>query len=410
MVAGSALVSLACGPGAPACAAALGSAAVVGTNAAWDGVESLVRNETVGVINTVEVIKDMVERNETVDAGKVFDIAFEQTALAAGGAFAGFKLGKVGKVGKVAKTPAKVAGTALRVKCLCKREVQEIPANPLLLDTPSSITRLDLETKSVDSMVHSILSLFIILKLVFAKSKSTMATPYLAEICEAEGRAENLENCHKWLLSAMQKFEPSQDLSMTNELLSEGPSPLLASLSTLAFAFDNMVAEDLVGAGLQIWLCSIFPLDQQEQCILRLRQGIREVQNMDLDTKEMVDEHVRVKRGACCASRNFRMNHFLRGSGDALSSKVRNAKGLKVNTRIRTPKQTVYTKVFNKMAKGKFDTVEHRGTVQYRVKVKGLKMVDEVVGDGGEVSFKPRSGPVLVHVSQQGQLVHLSPA
>ena len=59
----------------------------------------MVRNETVGVINTVEVIKDMVERNETVDAGEVFDIAFEQTALAAGGAFAGFKLGKVGKVG-----------------------------------------------------------------------------------------------------------------------------------------------------------------------------------------------------------------------------------------------------------------------------------------------------------------------
>jgi len=36
VVAGSSLVSLACGPGAPACAAALGSAAVVGTNAAWD--------------------------------------------------------------------------------------------------------------------------------------------------------------------------------------------------------------------------------------------------------------------------------------------------------------------------------------------------------------------------------------
>ena len=211
MVAGSALGSLACGPGAPACAAALGSAAVVGTNASWDGVESLVRNETVGVINTVEVIKDMVERNDTVDAAEVFDIAFEQTALAAGGAFAGFKLGKVGKVGKVAKTPGMVAGTALRVKCLCKREVQEIPANPLLLDTPSSITRLDLETKSVDGMVHSILSLFIILKLVFAKSKSTMAAPYLAEICEAEDRAENLEDCHKWLLSAMQKFEPTQD-------------------------------------------------------------------------------------------------------------------------------------------------------------------------------------------------------
>merc|ERR1712066_767952 len=55
------------------------------------------------------------------------------------------------------------------------------------------------------------------------------------------------------------------------------PDPLLSSLSTLAFAFDNMVAENLVGSGLQLWLCSLFSMGQQEQCILKLRQGLREV-------------------------------------------------------------------------------------------------------------------------------------
>ena len=232
MVAGSALVSLACGPGAPACAAALGSAAVVGTNAAWDGIESVVRNDTVGVVKTVGVIKDMVEQNETVDAGEVFDIAFEQTALAAGGAFGGLKLGKARlSKGKVAKTPARVAGAALKaqVKCLCKREANEVPASPLLLGTPSSITKLDLNTQSVDNMVQSLLSLFVILKLLFARSKSTLATPYLAEICEAEGKSEDLEECHHWLLTAMQKFEALGGFD-------QGTEPLLSSLSTLRFA------------------------------------------------------------------------------------------------------------------------------------------------------------------------------
>ena len=59
VVAGSVVVSLACGPGAPVCGAALGSIAAVGNNAAWDGVESVVRNQTVGVVRTVD---DLVQR------------------------------------------------------------------------------------------------------------------------------------------------------------------------------------------------------------------------------------------------------------------------------------------------------------------------------------------------------------
>ena len=406
VVAGSALVSLACGPGAPACAAALGSAAVVATNAAWDGLESLARNDTVGVVKTVGVIKDIAAQNTTVDAGQVFDIAFEQTALAAGGAFGGFKLGKANGISKVAKTPAKVAGAALKaqVKCLCKREAKEVPTSPLLLGAPSSITKLEFNTQSVDSMVHGVLSLFVILRLVFARSKSTLAMPYLAEICEVEGRSEDLAECHYWLLAAVQKLESLDGIPPLTD--DQEPDPLLSSLSTLAFAFDNMVAENLVGSGLQLWLCSLFSMAQQEQCILKLRQGLREVQGLEVSDQKTGD-HVRVKRATCCASRNFRKNHFQHHNINPIQ---RNAPGLKQNTRFLTPKQKVYAKVFDKVAKGKFDVVHHNGAVQFRVRLEGLRMVDEVMGEGGKVVKLPRSDPVMVHVSQAGQLVHLSGA
>ena len=170
-----------------------------------------------------------------------------------------------------------------------------------------------------------------------------------------------------------------------------------------------MVAENLVGSGLELWLCSLFPVAQQEQCILKLRQGIREVQGLEVDEQQTGD-HVRVKRTTCCASRNFRRNHFLRDTGDNFNPTQRNAQGLKRNTRFLTPKQKVYAKVFDKVAKGKFDVVEHQGAVQFRVRVEGLRMVDEVAGEGGRVARLPRSDPVVVHINQAGQLVHLSRA
>ena len=173
-----------------------------------------------------------------------------------------------------------------------------------------------------------------------------------------------------------------------------------------------MVAENLVGSGLQLWLCSLLSVPaQQEQCILKFRQGLREVQGLEVfDYDQQTGNHVRVKRTTCCASRNFRLNHFLRNTGDNLNPTLRNAKGLKRNTRFLTPKQKVYAKVFDKMAKGKFDVVEHQGAFQYKVRVDGLRMVDEVVEKGGQVARLPRSDPVLVYLNQAGQLVHLTSA
>jgi len=132
---------------------------------------------------------------------------------------------------------------------------------------------------------------------------------------------------------------------------------------------------------------------------------------MELDDDQQTGDHVRVKRATCCASRNFRRNHFLRNTGDNFNpTQQRNAQGLKRNTRILTPKQKVYAKVFDKVANGKFDVVEHQGALQFRVRLDGLRMVDEVLGEGGKVAkLSPRSGPVVVHVSQAGQLVHLIP-
>ena len=172
-----------------------------------------------------------------------------------------------------------------------------------------------------------------------------------------------------------------------------------------------MVAENLVGSGLQLWLCSLLPGPEQEQCILKLRQGLREVQGLEVfDSDQQTGSHVRVKRTTCCASRHFRRNHFLRDTGDNFNPVQRNAPGLKRNTRFLTPKQKVYAKVFDKVDKGKFDVVEHQGAVQFRVRVEGLRMVDEVVGEGGQVARLPRSDPVVVHINQAGQLVHLSRA
>ena len=100
----------------------------------------------------------------------------------------------------------------------------------------------------------------------------------------------------------------------------------------------------------------------------------------------------------------------MRDTGDNFNPTQRNARGLKRNTRFLTPKQKVYAEVFDKVAKGKFDVVEHQGAVQFRVRVEGLRMVDEVVGEGGQVGRWPRSDPVVVHLNQAGQLVHLSRA
>ena len=44
------------------------------------------------------------------------------------------------------------------------------------------------------------------------------------------------------------------------------------------------------------------------------------------------------------------------------------------------------------------------------MRLDGLRMVDEVAGEGGQVARLPRSDPVVVHLNQAGQLVHLSRA
>ena len=418
VVAGSAAISLACGPGAPVCAAAIGSAAVVATNAAWDGVESLVRNETVGVIKTGFLIKNMVERNETADPGEVFDIAFEQTALAAGGAFGGFRLSKAGGVAKVgnargvakvgkAKGVAKVkkAGVVEVMKapwrCLCKRSVgTEVPPSPLLLAAPPSLRQVDLTPQTVDGLLHGVLSVFVILKLVLGNSP--LATPYLRELCEAVDRQEHLEECQQWLVAAMDKYG---DLKSE-----ERPKPLISSLATLVFDYDNLVAGNLVGSGLQVWLCTSVlgvqgePLLLQD-CVLRLRQGLREVQALEVTSS--TDHHRNKRRAMCCASVNFRKNHFV---SDTVDNLVARKGWVGRNTRILTPRQQVYQMVNDKVALGESKVAQFRGQVVREVRLEGLSMVDEVAQAGGGVIRMVREQPIVVTIGQTGQLVHLTGA
>ena len=71
----------------------------------------------------------------------------------------------VEKVGKAAKST---------VKCICKREV-ESDTDPILQGLPPSLSQLSLEDQSVDGYVQAVVSIFNIIKLIFAKS--SLATP-----------------------------------------------------------------------------------------------------------------------------------------------------------------------------------------------------------------------------------------
>eukprot|EP00092_Neocalanus_flemingeri_P038975 GFUD01042429.1.p1 GENE.GFUD01042429.1~~GFUD01042429.1.p1 ORF type:complete len:510 (+),score=178.90 GFUD01042429.1:68-1597(+) len=401
VVAGSVVVSLACGPGAPVCAAALGSVAAVGTNAAWDGVESVVRKETVGVIKTVE---DLVERNETHNAGEIFDISFGQASLAAGGAFGGFKVNKganfkfVEKVGKTAKST---------IKCICKREV-ESDTDPILQGVPPSLSQMSFNDQSVDGFIHSVVSIFIIMKLIF--TKSSLATPYLTEICGAVGKKNiPLIECEEWLYDALDKYD-----NMENEEDGEQPSKtslVIDSLSALVFNFDNMVKENMIGSGIDIWICSaatevVENPDLLPDCVVKLQNVLRNV-NLKFLPQQKTEPHQRFKRrAACCASPSFVRNHFAKAETNLIPRDYFWGR----NTRILTGKPELYQKVFDQIEAGKFKFAEYKGKTQRVVRLDGLDMVDEVIKKGGEMVKERRVGPVDIYVSAANQLVHLQAA
>merc|ERR1719320_2352095 len=222
----------------------LGSIAAVGTNAAWDGVESVVRNETVGIIRTVE---DIVEKNKTHSAGEIFDISFGQASLAAGGAFGGFKVNKgtnfkyVKKVGELAKKTA---------RCICKREI-ESDTDPIMMNVPPSLSKLTFEDQTVDGFIQAVVSIFIILKLIFAKS--SLASPYLSQICTAVGKRDvPLIECEEWIFDALDKYNNIDDdgYEGADEDYNGGDfSPqvplVIDALSTLIFSYDNLVEENM---------------------------------------------------------------------------------------------------------------------------------------------------------------------
>ena len=312
------------------------------------------------------------------------------------------KVGKMGKAGSVSKArkTGLVQVARAPVRCLCKRSVGPgEPPSRLLLAAPPSLHQVDLTTPTVDALLHGVLSVFVILKLVLGNSP--LATPYLRELCGAVGRQEELEECQRWLVAAMERFG---DLEAEEQV-----EPLVSSLAALVFEYDNLVAEALVGSGLQLWLCSSVPgLQDQplllQDCLLRLRQGLREVQDLELTPMD----HHRSKRRTvtCCASHNFRRNHFVSKTADTLVARRR--PGVGRNTRILSPRMEVYRMVQEKVARGEFQVVEFQGEVVRTVRLEGLRMVDEVAGAGGGLVRRVRKQPIEVAIGQTGQLVHLA--
>ena len=410
VVAGSVAVSLACGPGAPACGAALGSIAAVGTNAAWDGVESVVRNETVGIIRTVE---DIVEKNKTHSAGEIFDISFGQASLAAGGAFGGFKVNKgtnfkyVKKVGELAKKTA---------RCICKREI-ESDTDPIMMNVPPSLSKLTFEDQTVDGFIQAVVSIFIILKLIFAKS--SLATPYLSQICTAVGKRDvPLIECEEWIFDALDKYNniddddyEGADEDYNGAGFSSQVPLVIDALSTLIFSYDNLVEENMIGAGIDIWLCSAAEEvknnpDMLPDCVLRLQDNIRRV-HLNFPPHERTTQHQRVKRrAACCASPSFVKHHFSDGKTNLVPREYFWGR----NTRIVTNRAEVYKKVFQKIEAGEFRYAQYKGKTQRVVRLDNLDMVDEVTKKTGVVNIVKKEGSVDVYVSASDQLVHLQPA
>ena len=395
VVAGSVAASLACGPGAPVCAGAIGSVAAVGTNAAWDGVESVVRNETVGVIKTVE---DIIERNKTFSSGDIFDISFEQSALAAGGAFGGVKINK----GINSKFVNKVSETAKStVKCICKREAPS-DVDPDLLGLPPQLSQLSFKDKSVDGLIQTVVWLFMVLKLIFGKSP--LRAPYMNEICSAVGKKDSsLLECESWIYKALELYDEPE-----NQKLVDKSSYALDSLTSLVFDFDNLVSENLIGNGMELWICSnadevIEDSNTLPDCVLKLKDAIRRT-NLKFLPQLNIDEHLRFKRKAvCCASPTFRKNHFVSKDVNSVTREYFWGR----NTRILTDKQKVYQQVFDKIAKGDFRYVDFKGKTQRVVTINGIDMIDELKRKGKDMVKERKVGSVDVFVSAHNQLVHL---
>jgi len=398
VVAGSVAVSLVCGPGAPVCGAALGSVAAVGTNAAWDGVESVVRNETVGVIRNVE---DIVEGNKTFSSGDIFDISFGQASLAAGGAFGGFKVNKgtnfkyVKKVGEVAKKAT---------KCICKREV-ESDTDSLMMSVPPSLTKVSFEDQTVDGFIQAVVSIFIILKLIFAKS--ALASPYLSQICTAVGKKDiSLLECEQWIFDALDKYDDidNDNITTKDSLLEE--SLVIDALSTLIFSYDNLVNENMIGSGIDIWICSAAEEvknnpDVLPDCVLKMKDHIRRAHLNFLPQQRRVK-----RRAACCASPGFVKNHFSDGKSNLIPREYFGGK----NTRIVNSRADVYRQVFHKIEVGEFRYAQFQGKTQRVVKLENLNLVDEVTKNGKIINTVKKEGSIDVYVSASDQLVHLQPA
>ena len=244
----SAVAGLACGPGAPACGAALAA----GSNTLWDVSETAIAGESRGVVLGVENII-----NGQSDVGQIFDVVAEQGMVAAGGALGvnGIKKGVAGKASRLKSAKkGKLAGR-------CKRGVEERLINYELPDLPDfaqnalpgSLNDLDsVRWNDVDQSIGAIVSIFLIIKMFLVGHPASQK--YFEEVCEALSPGVDLLQCEKELVVAIRKYQD-------DEYHQEHATPFQDSLRSLVFEMKQMMTSDsLVGEGLIVSICnSHFP-------------------------------------------------------------------------------------------------------------------------------------------------------
>ena len=240
----SAVAGLACGPGAPACGAALAA----GSNTIWDVSESAIVGESRGVVLGVENII-----NGQSDVGQIFDVVAEQGMVAAGGALGvgGIKKGvtrlKSPKKGKLASRCKRGVGEQL-----INYELPELPdfaKNAL----PGSLNDLDsVRWNDVDQSIGAIVSIFLIIKMFLVGHPASKN--YFEEVCQAVNPGVDLLHCEKELVVAIRKYQD-------DGYHQEHATPFQDSLRSLVFEMKQMMTRDsLVGEGLINSVCnSHFP-------------------------------------------------------------------------------------------------------------------------------------------------------
>jgi len=307
VVAVAGIAGAACGPGAPACGAALATSA----NAGWDGLDSVIGGESRGMIKGFQ---DIHEGKASI--GSAFDTIAEQGLVAGGGA-----LGAYGARKTFSNFKKKIGG----YKKICRRSTDEfVVFNNNLSDLPEFANKTlpgsfhDLETvqwNNVNHGINAIISIFLMIKMfIIGHPKSKV---YFEEVCHQIYPSQPLQECEQQIYLALQKY--NQDDSFP-----DNDDPFNDSLNALVFEMNQILGNTTVGYGLLNSMCmSQQPTNAQTEGLQAMFVKCKEkVEASLIKLKAVFDlwdskvSKIRVRRCTPVVkyvkfSRDFRINHVL---------------------------------------------------------------------------------------------------